>query len=145
MLKKSRRIAIGVGCGTLTVLAAALVLVPQPQAAAAQMSALHRPLVPEAVSYEAEIQPFFDKNCVSCHGGVDDTGEKRLEAALNLTSYEGVTAGSEFGTVIEAGDAAGSILLEMVEAGEMPEEGDPATPEEIELLRTWITEGAENN
>jgi mono/diheme cytochrome c family protein len=144
MLNESNRITIGVGCGALTVLAAALVLVPQPQAAAAQMSALHRPLVPEAVSYEAEIQPFFDKNCVSCHGGEDD-GEKRLEAGLNLMSYEGVAAGSEFGTVIEAGDAAGSILLEMVESGEMPEEGDPATPEEIELLRTWITEGAENN
>ncbi len=118
---------------------------PAPQPAAAQVTLLHpAPVGSAAVSYASEIQPIFNRSCVNCHGGEDD-GEPRLEAGLNLTSYDGVLAGSEFGSVVEAGDIEGSILFEMVEAGEMPEEGDPLSPAEIELLRNWIVEGAENN
>lgn len=97
-----------------------------------------------AVSYAEQIAPIFEAKCVNCHGG-EWEGERRVEAGLDLTSYEGLMAGSEFGTVIEGDDVAASILFEMVEAGDMPEEGDPLTPEELELLRAWISEGAENN
>ena len=100
--------------------------------------------VPEAVSYASDIDPIFQASCVQCHGGEYD-GEPRLEASLNLTTYEGVMAGSEFGSVVEPGDPDGSILLEMVAVGDMPEEGDPLTPEQIEAIRTWIAEGAQNN
>jgi hypothetical protein len=82
---------------------------------------------------------------VECHGGTDENGEQRLESLLDLRSYEGVMAGSEFGTVIEAGDAEASYLLEMVVEGDMPEEGDPVPEAEIETIRSWITAGAENN
>ena len=54
-------------------------------------------------------------------------------------------AGSEFGTVIEAGDVEGSYLFDMIVAGDMPEEGDPVPEEEIQLIRTWIEAGAPNN
>ncbi len=98
----------------------------------------------DQVSYATDIDPIFQASCVRCHGGEDD-GQPRLEASLNLTTYEGVMAGSEFGSVVEPGDPDASILLEMVAVGDMPEEGDPLTPEQIEAIRTWIAEGAQNN
>ncbi len=140
----STRLQVATGFGAaVALIAVSSALVPAPRPAAAQGAVSH-PVPAPAVSYADQIQPMFDNRCVRCHGGVDE-GERRLEAGLDLMSYEGLLAGSEFGTVIEAGDTEGSILLEMVEAGDMPEEGDPATAEEIELLRTWIAEGAENN
>jgi hypothetical protein len=54
-------------------------------------------------------------------------------------------AGSDYGAVIEPGNPDGSLLIDMVASGDMPEEGDPMPPEELDLIRTWIQEGAENN
>lgn len=108
------------------------------------VSTSHAVTTASAVSYAQQIEPVFVAKCVDCHGG-EWEGERRVEAGLDLTSYDGLMAGSEFGSVIEPRDVDASILFEMVEAGDMPEEGDPLTPEELELLRNWITEGAENN
>ena len=90
----------------------------------------------EPVSFATEVMPILEQYCWECHS------EESAELGLKLDTYEGVMAGSDYGTVVEAGDADASILFEMVEAGDMPEEGDPLTPEELELIRTWITEGA---
>ena len=46
---------------------------------------------------------------------------------------------------MEAGDPESSLLVEMVESGEMPQDSDPVPPEEIELIRSWIADGAANN
>jgi mono/diheme cytochrome c family protein len=95
-------------------------------------------------SFADDIMPILERSCVSCHGAEVD-GEIVIELSLNLMTYEGLMAGSEYGTVIEPGDPGNSLFLEMVEAGDMPEDGDPLSAEEIELIRTWIAEGAENN
>lgn len=96
------------------------------------------------VSFAEEIMPMLKARCVECHGS-EDADPVRLEAGLNLTSYEHVMLGSEFGSVVEPGDADGSMMIVLIEDGDMPEEGDPVTPEELAKLRTWITEGAKNN
>ena len=101
------------------------------------------------VSFSEQILPIFERSCTSCHGGVDANGERRAEEELDLSSYDGVMAGSAYGTVVEPGDADASVLVDMVSAGDMPSQDDgpvdPLTPEEIELIRTWINEGAANN
>jgi hypothetical protein len=91
------------------------------------------------VSFAAQIAPIFQARCTECHGGPDP------ESGLDLSTYEGAMAGSEYGPVIEAGDLDGSLIIDMVASGDMPREGDPMPPEELELLRSWIVEGAENN
>ena len=92
-----------------------------------------------AVSFAEQIQPIFEARCTECHG------ERSAELGLNLSTYEGVMVGSDYGTVIEAGNPDGSLIIDMIASGDMPEDGDPMPPEELELLRTWIAEGAENN
>lgn len=91
------------------------------------------------VSYSAQIAPLFAESCVSCHG------EETAEASLRLDSYEAVMAGSEYGAVVEAGSPEGSLLLDMVAAGEMPQEEDPLDEDDVEMIRDWIAAGAENN
>jgi mono/diheme cytochrome c family protein len=92
-----------------------------------------------AVSFAEQVMPIFEARCVECHGASD------AELGLNLSTYEGVMAGSDYGTVIEKGNPEGSLLIDMIASGDMPEEGDPVPAEELDLIRTWIQEGAENN
>lgn len=91
------------------------------------------------VSYTRQVAPILQSRCAECHGA------ETKEAGLDLSTYEAVMKGSEFGTVVEAGDAAASLLIEMVTAGEMPQDADPLPAEEIALLRAWIAAGATNN
>jgi mono/diheme cytochrome c family protein len=91
------------------------------------------------VSFAEQVKPILEARCVECHGASD------AELGLNLSTYEGVMAGSDYGTVIEPGNPEGSLLIDMIASGDMPEEGDPVPPEELDLIRTWIQEGAENN
>ncbi|MGE0159482.1 MAG: c-type cytochrome domain-containing protein [Gemmatimonadales bacterium] len=91
------------------------------------------------VSYSRQVAPIFRAKCSECHG--TDT----QEAGLDLSTYESAMKGSEYGTVIEAGDADGSLLIEMVSAGEMPQDADPLPADEVALIRSWIEAGATNN
>ena len=99
------------------------------------------------VSFTNEVAPILNANCIKCHGGPPEAGdgETRLEAGLNLTSYETVMVGSEYGSVVEPGNADDSMMLVMVEEGDMPEEGDPLSPDDIATIRAWIVEGAQDN
>lgn len=99
----------------------------------------------DTVSFADDILPIFRQRCAECHGAEDENGEVRTEVSLNLLNYERVMMGSEFGTVIEAGDPANSFLLDMITDGTMPETGDPVPEEEIALIRAWIEAGAPNN
>lgn len=92
------------------------------------------------VPYE-EVQQVFDAKCVACHSGAQPA------RGLRLDSWEGVVAGSEHGEAIIAYDADNSLLLELVTelvGGPHPVElgAEALTEKEIDLLRTWIEEGA---
>ena len=93
----------------------------------------------QAVSFSGEVMPLFEKYCWECHSA------DNAELGLMLDTYEGAMAGSDYGTVIEPGDPEGSLLVDMIASGDMPEDGDPMPAEELEVIRTWIAEGAENN
>jgi len=99
----------------------------------------------DTISFADDILPIFRQRCAECHGAEDENGEVRTEVSLNLLNYERVMMGSEFGTVIEAGDPANSFLLDMITDGTMPETGDPVPEDEIALIRAWIEAGAPNN
>jgi hypothetical protein len=97
------------------------------------------------VSYEADVAPILQEYCLSCHGGPGEDGEIVIELGYDMSTYEGLMAGSDYGPVIEPGDPDGSLFLDMIVNGDMPEDGDPVPAELIEVLRTWIAEGAQNN
>lgn len=91
------------------------------------------------ISFKNDIQPIFERRCIKCHGG------EFPSEGLNMESYESLIAGSQSGQVIVVGDANNSLIIEMLENGEMPKRGQDLTSEQIELIRQWINEGALNN
>jgi uncharacterized membrane protein len=93
----------------------------------------------EPVSFSQEVMPILEARCVECHS------EENAELGLKLDTYEGLMAGSDYGTIVEAGDPDGSLMIDMIQSGDMPEDGDPVPAEELEVLRTWIAEGAQKN
>lgn len=97
------------------------------------------------VSYQNDVVPILEGYCLTCHGAPDESGEIRIELGYDMTTYEGLMAGSDYGPVIEPGDPENSLFLEMIVNGDMPEEGDLVPAEKIEILRAWIAEGAQNN
>jgi hypothetical protein len=97
------------------------------------------------VSYATDVEPILNEYCLSCHGGVGEDGEILIELGYDMSTYDGLMAGSDYGPVIEPGDPDNSLFLDMIVNGDMPEDGDPVPAEQIEIIRTWIAEGAQNN
>jgi hypothetical protein len=86
------------------------------------------------VSYAADLQPYFNSNCTTCHEGSNPP------KGVNLTSYQQVMAGGDGGAIVIPGDPDGSVLVQQLEDGHKSQSaGDIAT------IRTWIQEGAQNN
>jgi mono/diheme cytochrome c family protein len=114
-----------------------LVVSEAPRAAAAHAV---QPAVQQGpVSFARQVLPIFQETCAECHGA------ETQEVELRLTTYEEVMKGSEYGPVVEAGDPTGSILLDMVAAGEMPQDAPALEADQIALIRGWIEQGAQNN
>ncbi|MBL8051138.1 MAG: hypothetical protein JNM46_07950 [Anaerolineales bacterium] len=93
----------------------------------------------ENVSFQDDIQPILERRCIKCHGG------EFPSEGLNVETYESLISGSQNGLVIIAGEANNSLLFQKIESGEMPKRGQHLTAEQIELIRQWINEGAQNN
>lgn len=93
------------------------------------------------VDYESEIQPIFNENCVTCHGG---------QNGVTLSSFEAVmsSVGDQYGTeIVVPGEPDQSPLVDKIEPNpefgtRMPQGGPFLSNEEINLIRTWIAEGA---
>jgi mono/diheme cytochrome c family protein len=93
----------------------------------------------EAVSYSKEILPILETSCVKCHG------VEKVSRGLDLTSYEKAMAGSVKGPVIQPGDANNSSLVKVIEQGKMPKQGTKLTEAQLELIKNWVNQGAQNN
>lgn len=76
---------------------------------------------------------------MNCHGG------DRVEKGLNLKTYADMMAGSENGSVVTAGKAADSKLVELILTQKMPKRGPKLTPPQVQLITEWVNRGALNN
>ena len=95
---------------------------------------------PRTVDFSRDIYPIFERSCHSCHGPALQQGKLRLD------SRQAALRGGQSGKIVQAGNSAESSLYQRV-AGlndlvRMPMGGELAA-DEIELIRTWIEEGAE--
>ena len=93
-----------------------------------------------AVDFEKEIRPLFQKRCVECHG------EKKQKADLRLDVKSFAFKGGESGLAIVAGKSAKSLVVERIAASDddkrMPPKGEPLSPKEIALVKSWVDSGA---
>jgi len=100
------------------------------------------------VSYAQEVRPILDKHCMECHvrggPGFDASG-------FAVDTYENLIRGARNGPMIIAGDAEGSNMVVLMEGRADPSISMPhgkmqgATGKEIETIRLWIDQGAQDN
>ena len=92
------------------------------------------------ISYTATIQPIFSTNCTSCHGG---------SGGLSLSTYTSIIIGGNSGAMVTPGDGSGSLLVKKLRGtasgSQMPKNQDPLDEATINLIETWIDEGALDN
>ena len=93
---------------------------------------------PDTIYYSRDIQPILTRNCTRCHNG-DNPPRK-----VNLTSYKKVIETAD----IDPGDPDGSKLYERINEDDidkrMPKDTAPLMSSEINLIRRWIEQGAQN-
>lgn len=87
----------------------------------------------EVISYDLDIQPFFDAKCTSCHGGSVSPNLSRGVSYQELVS----------GDWIDAEVAEDSPLYQSIAVGGSME--GYATPSERATLLAWIEQGASDN
>ena len=89
-----------------------------------------------AVDYSSEIQPILSTNCTSCHG---------VSGGLALTSYSDLMGND----VVDPGNSMTSKLIQKLRGtasgSQMPKNQDPLDEATINLIETWIDEGALDN
>ncbi len=100
------------------------------------------------VSYSQNVKPIIDKYCIECHL---PGGEGYVASGFNTENYDHLMAGTRNGPMIIAGDSLGSNMLVLMEGRADPSikmpHGKPvgATQEELDTIRLWIDQGAQNN
>ena len=89
------------------------------------------------VDFVSDIKPILENNCVRCHGPEEAEGSCRVDQKDDAMEY------------IEPGDAESSPIYEYLiseEESEMmppPDDGGPLDDSDIQLIKTWIDEGAD--
>ncbi len=100
-------------------------------------SAVPPPTTP--ISFEKDVQPILERNCLSCHGETMQSGR------FDLRSRESAFKGGARGSDIVPGDPAASRLYRRVAGQErpsMPAQAEPLAASQIAAIKRWIEEGA---
>ena len=94
------------------------------------------------VDYNSEIKPIFNKNCISCHGGV------KRQSGFSLLFRSEAMAKNESGkpAIISGDPEPTSQLIKRLTLKDpeerMPYKHAPLSEKEITTLKTWIKQGA---
>jgi cytochrome c553 len=100
----------------------------------------------KTLTYQANIKPIMEANCVSCH--VPGSNGYEMSGLL-LDSYESLMKGTKFGPVIVPGSSVSSTLYRLV-AGQadpsirMPHGEAEMSDEDVATIAAWIDQGAKN-
>lgn len=112
---------------------------PTEPAAATEAPATEAAAGGATVSFASDILPLFESRCIGCHGG------ERTQEGLDLKTHASLMTGSSNGAVVTPGDAANSLLVELVATQKMPKRGPKLTPDQVQLITDWVNQGALDN
>ncbi len=91
-----------------------------------------------AVDFVKEIEPILAKTCYECHGPKKQKGDLRLDQKETITKAEGVLVAGK----PDESEIYKRIILPKDHDDIMPPKGDPLSKEQQELIKKWISEGA---
>ncbi|MBS0201882.1 MAG: PSD1 domain-containing protein [Planctomycetes bacterium] len=96
------------------------------------------------VNFVRDVRPILARNCFACHGPDD----QHREAELRLDTREGALASHDGKQAVVPADSAASELVRRIQSANgdevMPpkDSGKALTPEQIDILKRWVAEGA---
>jgi hypothetical protein len=95
----------------------------------------------DPVSFSNDIQPILNQNCVQCHGGV------RQKNGVSFVFREDALGKGKSGrrTIVPGHPDESELIARLTSSdpeARMPYHAPPLPPQQIELLRRWIKEGA---
>ena len=109
---------------------------------------------PSEVSFSQDIQTIFNLNCVVCHQGTSSSGELNLEpnaAYQNIVNIDSMQSSLK---LVSPSNSENSYLWHKL-AGthrdvggsgvRMPYNAPPLQQNELDLIKKWIAEGAQDN
>jgi hypothetical protein len=108
------------------------------------------------ISFAGDVQPIFLANCVVCH---DQVAEGVAASGFSMVDYDSIMKGTKFGPVVIPNSSISSTLYLVIANKTSPEirmpphheaslaegRGTPLTQDQIEIIGTWIDQGAPNN
>jgi uncharacterized protein YgbK (DUF1537 family) len=110
----------------------------------------------QEVSYQKDVNPILQANCLSCHDG---QGEGVAASGFSVKSYDDLMKGTKSGQVVVPGDSLSSSLYRLIDHQadpkiQMPPHHDATVAsgkmsslsgEQINTIKAWIDQGAKNN
>ncbi|MFT3932882.1 MAG: DUF1553 domain-containing protein [Chitinophagaceae bacterium] len=96
----------------------------------------------QTIDYNTQVKPIFNKNCITCHGGV------RRKGGFSLLFRSEALANTESGKpAIIPGDPEHSDMIRRLTLKDpeerMPYKHEPLTAKEITILKEWVKQGAQ--
>ena len=95
----------------------------------------------DQISFSSQVKPILNEKCLSCHGGIEKQGGLSL-----LFEEETLGAGESGQIAIVPGKPGQSEVMKRITLHDpelrMPQEDDPLSQEEIDLIEAWIRQGA---
>src|SRR6478672_5089172 len=99
---------------------------------------------PSTVNFARDVRPILANNCFHCHG--PDSAERKADLRLDVWESAGKLHGAQ--AVIDGKKLAESELIKRITSIDPDEHMPPADsgktlrPEQVEILRQWVKEGA---
>lgn len=111
-----------------------------PAAGSSEPDAIQAPTGKETVKFATDVAPLLVANCNGCH-----INGRRPSGGLSMDNFAALSRGGDSGRIVVAGKPDESLLIKKLKglAGQRMPAGRPAlSDEKIELISTWIREGA---
>jgi ankyrin repeat protein len=91
---------------------------------------------PGKVDFGRDVLPIFRQNCIGCHGPMQQISGLRLDRRSAVLNRKGVVPGSSDNSFLFHRISGSAYGMQMPPTG-------PLRPEQIDVIKTWIDQGAE--
>jgi hypothetical protein len=91
------------------------------------------------IDYDSQVKTILAENCLECHS------QDKRKGGLSLATYGDVLDGGKDGAIVRPGSSARSLLIDRLTGAaepQMPKDEAPLDSSAIDLIRTWIDQGA---
>ncbi len=96
------------------------------------------------IDFNRDIRPILSDNCFSCHG----PDEKQRKSKLRLDTQSGLFSPHDGGLIVKPGNLTESEIFQRITSTDKdevmppPETNKKLKPEQVQLVREWISQGA---